>query len=193
MKKEALTLSNIRQDLLGIAYQKSSKIDDTHLTLIVPITALAILLGILLKSILIGLLIFSVAVYYIIRYIPERKKYNQKRKSTFYILDRGDISISIEQLSHIAFETIYEPSPHRKGSTKEVKYYHFEGGRSWRDYHPLKHYDWSNEYSLSSKGLENISLKGDEFFYISLKGCTDVAYIYPCKLFELSDELKSKQ
>ncbi len=193
MKKETLTLSNVRQDLIGIAYEKSSKINNTHLAYILPITALAIFLGIFLKSILIGLLIFSVAVYYIIRYIPERKKHNDKRKATFDILDRGDISISIEQLSHIAFETIYEPRLGNKSSTKEVKYYYFDGGRSWRDYHPYEHYAWSKEYHLSPKGLENLSLQGDEFFYISLKGRTDIAYIYPCKLFELSEELKNKQ
>ena len=193
MNKEELTLYNVREDLIGIAYEKISKVDDRHLSHILPITALAVLLGILLKSILIGLLIFSVAVYHIICYIPERKKYNEKRKATFDILDRGDISITIEQLSHIAVETVYEPSPHRESSTKEVKYYHFEGGRSWRDYFLYEHYTWSEEYHLSPKGLENISLQGDEFFYISLKGRHDIAYIYPCKFFELSKELKDKQ
>ena len=193
MKKEELTLYNVREDLIGIAYEKMSKLDDRHLAYILPITALALMIGILLKNILLGLLIFSVAAYHIICYIPERKKHNDKRKATLDILQRGDISISVEQLSHIARETIYEPSPHRQSSTKEVKYYHFEGGRSWRDYFPYEHYAWSEEYHLSPKGLENISLQGDEFFYISLKGRHDIAYIYPCKLFELSKELKDKQ
>ena len=193
MKKECLTLHNIQQDLEYIAFEKISKLDDSHLAYILPITALAVLIGILLKNILIGLLIFSVAVYHIICYIPERKKYTDKRKATLDILQRGNISISVEQLSHIARETIYEPSPHSKSSTKEVKYYHFDGGRSWRDYFPYEHYSWSAEYHLSPKGLENISLQGDEFFYISLKGRHDIAYIYPCKLFELSKELKDKQ
>lgn len=193
MKKEELTLYNVREDLIGIAYEKMSKLDDSHLAYIIPTIALTVLLGIFTKSLLIILVLSSIAAYQIFRYIKERKKYTDKRKATLDILQRGNISISVEQLSHIARETIYEPSPHSKSSTKEVKYYHFDGGRSWRDYFPYEHYSWSAEYHLSPKGLENISLQGDEFFYISLKGRHDIAYIYPCKLFELSKELKDKQ
>ena len=56
----------------------------------------------------------------------------------------------------------------------------------------FEHYVWSKDYCLSSKGLDNISLQGDEFFYISLRGYYNVAYIYPCKLFELDETLKGK-
>ena len=193
MKKECLTLYNIQQDLECIAFEKISKLDDSHLSHIIPTIALTVLLGIFTKSLLIILALSSIAVYQIFRYVKEHREYMGKRNATLDILHKGDISISLEQLSHIAIETIYEPSPHRKSSTKEVKYYHFEGGRSWRDYFPYEHYSWSVEYHLSPQGLENISLKGDEFYYISLRGRSDIAYIYPCKFFELGEELKNKQ
>ena len=57
----------------------------------------------------------------------------------------------------------------------------------------LKHYDWSKEYNLSSEGLKNISVEGNEFFYVSLQGHPDVAYVYPCKFFELDKGLEIKE
>ena len=53
-----------------------------------------------------------------------------------------------------------------------------------------KHYSWSKDFYLSSKGLENISMKGDEFYFVSLQSHHDIAYIYPCKNFELDENLK---
>ncbi len=61
-------------------------------------------------------------------------------------------------------------------------------------YHIVRYVVECKEYYVSPKGLENISIEGDEFYYISLQGYPDVAYIYPCKNFILDEKLmKQKQ
>ena len=192
MKKEKITLDAIKQDLLKfVDFQLSNK-NEWRFSYIVPITLMAIMLGIFLNNIFVGLLIFSVAAYHIVRYIMEYREYKENKNSVTSLIERGDISISNETLSHIASETVYEPHTtlKRATTTKIITVYYFEGGASWRV--PLlgKHYSWSSENYISTKGLENISVKGDEFFVMRLQGRSDVAYIYPCKFFELDASLK---
>lgn len=192
MQKDKLTLANVRQDLDKIAYTGLSNVEQWRSAYYVPITILAVMVEVLLKNIWIGLLIFSVAAYHIVMYVIEYKKYRAQKKAITDILDRGDISISVERFSHIADETIYEPHIHGKHahSTKEVTFFYFESGTSWRVPRVDKHYEWSSECYLTSIGLKNISVGGNEFFYVSLQGHHDIAYIYPCKLFELDESLK---
>ncbi|MBO7762390.1 MAG: hypothetical protein J6T24_06300 [Clostridia bacterium] len=52
-----------------------------------------------------------------------------------------------------------------------------------------KHYAWSREYCLSSTGLWQTSVEGNEFYVISLQGHPDIRYIYPKKFFKLSASL----
>lgn len=196
-QKETLSLSGISRDLGIIADMQISNVGDWRLSYIVPMTTAALLLGVLLKNFWIGILIFSVAAYHIVRYVSECKDYRGKKNAIRCIIDRGDISISVEKLSHISHETIYEPHSHGHISrnrhahlTKEVTFYYFMSGGSWRVPKVDKHYTWSKEYYMSSRGLENISIQDDEFFYISLKGNPYIAYIYPCKIFALDEKLR---
>ena len=76
--------------------------------------------------------------------------------------------------------------------TKEVKFYYFSAGRSWRVPSTGCHYKWSKDYYFTTQGLLNISVSGNEFFYVSLQGHFEISYIYPCKFFTLSEELKTK-
>ena len=200
MKKETLTLANITNDLKSIAYAGMSNKSDWRLSYIFPITTLAVILGIVLRSVFLGLLIFSVAAYHIVCYVKEYKVYSKKIKAIKAVIDRGDISVSVKNFSHIANERIYEPHTHHNyhthrgdfDATKEVSFFHFMSGSSWRAPAVREYYEWSKDYHISLKGLKNTSIRGDDFFYISLKGHYDIAYIYPCKFFALDDELKSK-
>ena len=194
MKKEKITLWAIRQDLLMYAKRQMDVQDDWRMAYIIPITLLAIVLGILLKNIFVGLLIFSIAAYHIVRYVMECKEYNANRNDILSIAERGQFSIATEKLSHIAYETVCEPRYYSNRGLNDIRtitVYHFAGGSSWRVPNVDKHYSWSEEFYLSSKGLDNISLEGDEFFFIRLQNRPDIAYIYPCKLFELDAILRS--
>ncbi|MBQ7365125.1 MAG: hypothetical protein IJW46_05965 [Clostridia bacterium] len=191
MQKESLTLRNITKDLKKAADCHMSNVDDWRLSYIIPFTLLALLLGILLKRFWVGALIFLPAVYHIVRYSMDISAHRKRMQAIRGVIDRGDIAISVETLSHIAKETVYEPhtSARRAHSTKEITVYYFESGGSFRIPNCNKHYDWSETFYLTSKGLENISIGGDEFFCVSLQGYGDIAYIYPCKFFVLDSTL----
>ena len=193
MKKEKITYGAVRQDLLMYANRQFDVQDDWRMAYIIPITLLAVVLGILLKNIFVGLLIFSVAAYHIVRYVMECKEYNASKNAILSLAERGNISIATEKLSHIAYETVCEPRSYSQRGLNDIRtitVYHFAGGSSWRVPNVDKHYLWSQEFYLSSKGLDNISLEGDEFFFVRLQDRPDIAYIYPCKLFELDLILK---
>lgn len=192
MTKEKLTMEAIKSDLIKIAnYQVSNKAD-WRFSYIVPITLLAILLGVFTQNVLIGIAVFCVAVYHTVRFVMEYKEYKTKKAAILSLIECGEISIITETFSHIANDVIYEP--HRVGrrsrGTKTITLYHFNGGSSWRVPLFAKHYEWSKEYYISSKGLENISIRGDEFYFVSLQAHNDIAYIYPCKNFELDKSLE---
>ena len=192
MTKEKLTINNMKQDLSTVLNEQISNKSDWRLSYIMPFTLLAILLGVLLKSIFVGFLIFSLSGYHIYYFVIETKDFRKKKNMLLAVLDRGDVSVSTEILSHISNETIYEPHTCGKHthSTKVITVFYFEGGASWRVPRVSRHYRWSREHNISSSGLKNISVKGNEFFLVSLQGNYQIAYIYPCKLFELAADLK---
>ena len=192
MKKDTLTLTNIQSDMRKIAYTQVSNKADWHIPYIILAVPMAIICGVVLKSIWPALAVIAISVPNFVRFCVAAREYKMQREAIKSMLDRGDVCISVDKLSHIAEDTIYEPHRgyRRIHSTKTVKFYYFASGGRWRV--PLgEHYEWSSEYRLSSKGLENVSLVGDEFYYVSLQGYHEIAYIYPCKYFALDESLKS--
>ena len=197
MERERLLQSNIIKDLNIIAKAQISAKSDWRLAYIWPCVALALFLPIYFSNLTIiwiaSIVLFGIAAYHTIRYIPERNDYVQKRNALLNAMNRADIAVSVERLSHIAEETIYEP--HKYGVsihshtdlTKRVKYFYFEGGKRWRVPVVNEHYAWSKEFHLTTSGLDNISVQGNEFYFVSLQGFSDIAYIYPCKYFVFED------
>jgi len=195
MQKETLKLSYIRQDLDLVAYHNISNIGEWRLYPSFGIILAAIVIGYYLGNIVIGVLISLASIPGLLHYFRERRNYQHQKQELTTALERGDISISVLKLSHISTETVYEPHTYGgdRHSTKQVKFFHFTSGSSWRLPAVSTHYEWSNKYYLSSQGLENISISGNEFYYISLQGYPEVSYVYPCSYFELDSELKVKE
>lgn len=193
MKKEKLTLANITEDLKQVAAFQISCLGEWRLVYIMPITLISVFFGIVFKNLWIALLIFSMAAYHIVKYIIAFKEYTAKKKALRDTLRRENLSISMERLSHIDDETVYEPYMSRRYAhyLKEVTFFYFASGWRWRLPNCQMHYQWSEEYPLSPEGLENISVSGDEFFRVSLQDHHDIAYIYPCKYFVLDVALKA--
>ncbi len=193
MQKETLTLSGIAHDLNLVANFRFFIVNDRY-SYILAIGLLGIIAAIFTK-IWIGLVILCFAIYPTICFVRECQKDKRKRAAIESIILRGDVSISIKELSHISQETIYEPHRYgkRRYETKTVQFFYFVAGSSWRVPEVAKHYEWSKEYYISTKGLENISLPGDRFFYVSLQGYPDISYIYPCKTFVLDSTLKNEE
>ena len=187
MKKETLTLSNIKEDLMKIAKFELYNHRHWKLWYIIPVALPLLMLGIFLNNLWVYAIIFLIVVCGIIRYSVDYKKYSVKKHAIENLDDRKGISISVEKYDRLGVEIIFEP--HFNGiritKHKTVSCIYFSSGGSWRVPDVDKHYKWSREYYISTKGLDNISLKGDEFFYVSLQGHYEIAYVYPLKFFEL--------
>ena len=195
MKKETVTLSNIQEDLALVAKLQISNDSDGRLVFIIPLTLLAILGSIFLKSFWIALPFLAVAAYHAVRFVSEYREHKAKMQIILGGIERGDVSISVERFSHVATETVIEPHQTltKTKITSIATFFYFEAGRRWRVPKVDRHYKWSKDYYVSTRGLENVSLQGDEFLYVSLQEDCDIAYIYPCKNFTLDTELKSNK
>lgn len=205
MKKEILTLENVKRDLLEVVNTQKYVQFEWRFSYIVPAVAVAVTCYTEFGMYLPALFCIPFAVYHLVKYILDTRQIMAKKAAVRKAIDRGDVSVTLEKLSHIARESIFEPHIggmgrfKRQKALKDVKLYYFDSGRCWRD--PLftfetgkeYHYEWSSELKLSSGGLDVTSLKGNEFYLISLQSSYDIAYIYPTKFFELGAELKSKE
>ena len=139
-----------------------------------------------------GIVLGAISVFFGIRYAREHRPYRADIKALRAAFDRANISISIEEFSHTEKEVVVEP--HMCGShahlTDLAFMVYFTSGNSWRKPPVTRLYEWSKTHHLTFEGLDNISLTGDEFYYISLQGAPNVSFIYPCKFFTLTGELE---
>ena len=191
MQKEKLTLLNITEDLKITANYRVSNSKKWRLAYVIPSLWIAATVLLFLKDFLVAIFFFLLATYHTVRYVLEYREYNFRKKWNMNVLRRDEISISIEKLSHISEEIIYEPHRFatRSRITKTVNYFYFSSGKRWRLPIVDMHYKWSKDYYVSTAGLKNISIEGDEFFYVCLQSNPDIAYVYPCKNFMLDDNL----
>jgi len=196
MNKETLTLAGIRCDLQVVMNYRIVSHHRKGNVYLLPYLSIVAALGAYLKSAWVGLAgLVPIVVYWA---VVRARNYTPKRQALCGAILRDDISISVEQFSHVSEEIIYEPYKHRlmRGGvsmTKRVFFYHFESGLSWREPSVKKHYKWSRDFYITPQGLENISLGGDEFYFVSLQSHPEIAYIYPCKTFELDRFLKENE
>ena len=193
MTKEKLTLNNIRSDILKAVKAQERANNEAREVYIIPSVIIAVLIILFTKGVWFSLPFIALAAFNTVKYIPERRRSADIKKKISSALDRGDVSISIEKLSHISKETVYEPHAGRRRArhTKEVTFLYFLSGTSWRVPALGKHYEWSSLLCMSSSGIINTSVKDNEFYFISLKGYPNAAYVYNTKLFELDSGLKA--
>lgn len=198
MTKEKLTLPNIRRDLLAETEKVTFVRDQKLLCLVIPVTAIALIVGILTKKAWIGLAIFALAVYPLVLYVKSCIRHRDEKRAIREAAERGDVSVSVERLASIRRETqdpLYysfscHPSGH--GVRRETIVFNFESGAEWQLPLYKMYYEWSRELSFRSRGLEEISAPGDEFFRIVLQGHPDAVCYYPCRFFTLGDGLELK-
>ena len=189
MEREKLLSFNIAQDLNIIAKEQISNKSNWRGTYVFGFGIAAVWVGVYYKNWLLVAVLLCVAAYHAVRFAKEYREYATRRNAIMSAISRADISVSLVRFSHISEEIIYEPHRHgvsRKGRThltKTVKYFCFDSGLRWRVPPVSTHYAWSKDYYISTQGLDNISVPGNEFYFISLQGYPDISYIYPCKQF----------
>lgn len=192
MKKEKITLDNIKEDLEYFAYLNMSKKAGVYVALLILAFILAFIAGMIVRSFLTGLLVMVIAsIYPTVRLILEKSKRKKMQNTVRSVSTREDISISVEELSHVSEETASAPS--WTGSHRRVKLnyvWHFTSGAEWvKPLYLSGFFHWSKEYSLGESGFITTSVAGNKFYYVSLQSDPDINFIYPCKFFELDEKL----
>ena len=192
MNKEKITLEVIKQDMYRLIKWQLAIASEWRLPYVVPITLLSVLLCLIPYSFWIGILVFSVAAYHIVRYWIAVKGFFSQKRAIRDVVTRDDIHVFVEKFSHSATKNIHEPhlGPGTESGRKDIWIFCFHSLLSWRDPIFTDLYDWSEEHTIDSRALRYMSHDGDEYFYVSLKEYPDVAYIYPCKFFDLDCSLK---
>lgn len=193
MKKEKITLDNIKEDLEFFADLNMSRKPGTLVVLLLTLAfILAFMAGMIVRSFLTGLLVMVIAsIYPTVRLILEKSKRKKMQNTVRSVSTREEISISVEELSHVSEETASAPS--WTGSHRRVKLnyvWHFTSGAEWvKPLYFSGFFPWSKEYSLGEAGFIATSVAGDKFYYVSLQSDPDINFIYPCKFFELDEML----
>ena len=187
MEKDKITLSAVKEDLLKQERYALRERVKYRLCAIIPFALFASVIALGVSHPIVGAAVALIAAYQSIRLLIEYLKYCSRKKAIRFIMVREDVSISTEVFSHVAEEIVFEP--HFVGTKlnlmKTVQKFYFKSGAEWRE--PLGYtlYEWSENYYRSPKGLENLSVSGDEFYYIHLQRNVDIAYVYPCKSFDI--------
>ncbi len=207
MKKEILTCENVKRDLLKLLACKAEFKSDWRILVFAPAYIIAVLLPIYFNvgftesfppaaSIISSLFFLGIALYQTVIYVREMREIKALRRDMEGRLDKGEFHVSVERLNHIAEYTAYYPRGHSLRDKREIRdeiTFYFKGSASWHVPDVIYHYEWSAELRLSTKGLCNVSIPEDEFFFISLVEYPELSYIYPVKFFGLGDDLKLKE
>ena len=193
MQKDKLTLNNIKKDLLSAESVKIYDEADWRIASIFIMLMASAVFIFALKLIFIGIIPLIVAAYNLIRFLMAKKKFKTRKKEISDIVERCDISISVEKLSHLHQYSERTPGLSSHHNTREVYELYFISGISWRIPMFTLLYEWSKDYHISPVGMKNISVPGNEYYFITLQGHSDIAYVYPLDFFELDESLKRRQ
>ena len=195
MRTDTITLSNIKQDFIRLEkYRYSTKLE--YRIVLIVLSLIVVLLTLYLTMtyykmaiILIAFLLF--AIYQAVRLIFVLHERSSRKKAILSASIRSDISISKEKLSSITEEAVREFRilGFDINGYRIANFYNFTSGKSWR-VPQITHYKWSLDYKMSPRGLMNLSLVGDEFYYVSLQANHEIAYIYPCEYFAPDEPLR---
>jgi len=195
MAKEKITLDAIKHDFSVVVKYKFKFFSDDGLVFFIIYTPLIVLLNVFLKSIIeyifyIFLPIYLYCAYSVAVHIIGYCKYRKDKKAVSSICMREQISISTEIFSNKSSERALSGRTTRQFRCK----YNFKSGAFWEIPWSIdEHYSWSSEARFSTSGIDNITSEGDEFIFVSMQGNPDIAYVYPCEVFELDKILILKE
>ena len=191
--KEILTLQAVLSDLDRVATHRAYNRAPNFFGCAVSLALLAVIVCLFFESLMPLFLFLPGVACFTILFVREVRCNRAAKAALKGALKRENVSISVEEFSHMSEETIVEPHGNGRHAhmTKEVRFCYFTSGGSWRVPTGDRLYSWSKTHNLSIQGLENISLQGDAFFYVSLQGYPDICYAYPCKFFTLDEVLRA--
>ncbi len=197
MFKETLTFEGICYDLKRLVKWQPTDMNAYRIGATVSFLAMAVIVWLALKRWWLVAAVSLFWVYHLVCGICEYGTWRAKKRAVDALCVRSDISVTTVKLNAITEEYIYQPHGTTSlfgGATLRyhrcITVYSFSSGARFRVPPFKQHYAWSREFHITSKGLENMSVPGDAFYFVSLQGFHDVAYIYPCKRFALAPSLE---
>ncbi|MBE6593931.1 MAG: hypothetical protein E7642_08105 [Ruminococcaceae bacterium] len=188
MKKEVITRDKIKHDL-DYEVKKSTMMSKGIIivaAVLLIISAMFFGVGGFIEGII--FLIFTLAV--IAELLHKYLKF-KKQKQALYISN-----INVIQSKFYSF-TVETPrtSYGRKTAAHDINYVLRFSAGEWiitlvkQPPDTYRLYTWSENYTMSLIGLDNISLSGDDFFLVVDEKKQKVIYAYPAKFFECDTEL----
>lgn len=184
MKKELLTKEKIVSDLLAVEKGRLWRRAEGLLEAAGCLLMIATTLCVIFQNAWIALP-FGVAFFVFIALFLRQMSIRRARCDR---VKAGDFTVGRSNYAQESKERVFEP--HLCGRRfllySTVKFWHFSNGK-WRAWCPSRHYAWSDLYAMSQRGLENVTLVGDEFYTVALLGDSDFGYVYPTKLFQYDE------
>lgn len=184
---EKLGKEHIIRDLLWAEDERHRLKVGAHKYRIGSFIVYAIAIGILSKTWWAGVLVSLGALWHAFALVKKIKEHEYHMA----VIRGGGFVVETDILSHIAQERIVEP--HLEGLSRNkrmtryrwVTFFYFNNCRFRQCY--FSGYEWSREYYMSRKGLQNISIAGDEFYIVTRSTDHEVGQIYPKKFFEYEE------
>ena len=195
-KKELLTVENIKQDLLALQRRKREILLEWRLcSTAIPygIISLCMFIPVLVMPDVPEAKIYRIA-FIVFGLIPLMLMFYQLAKllDTVFVvykkenalIEKADFTVYEDTLKKIEEAWIYEPHGSRYSMNHKTVYmYHFSDD-TVRLYNLKRHYAWSKDFYLSTPGVEQTSLEGDEFYLVRMNTDKKTVYFYNKKFFD---------
>lgn len=146
---------------------------------------------------ILGIILVVFALIFIAVYIRQYLSFRKQSQAT-YISNINVIKSKLHSIStetaHSVYRDVVRRNRNRTNHYSESVFVLRFGAGEWKitlvnqPYDTYMLYTWSENYTTSLQGLDNISLSGDEFFVVIDENTQNIIYAYPAKFFECDVE-----
>ena len=195
MKKEILTHDKIKHDLDREVKKRTPMPISIAIFAAISFIFSAIFFRtgeFILGIILVVFALIFIAVY-IRQYLNFRKQSQAEYITNINVIKSKLYSISTET-AHSVYRDVVRRNRNRTKHYSESVFVLRFGAGEWKitlvnqPYDTYMLYTWSENYTTSLQGLDNISCSGDDFFVVVDENTQNIIYAYPAKFFECDVE-----
>jgi hypothetical protein len=148
-------------------------------------------------------IIFAVISLILIAILVRQYLSFRKQSQATYISNINVIKSNFYSISTETAHSVYQDVVKRTLNSRRNRYNRYResicvlrfGAGEWKitlvnqPYDTYMLYTWSENYTTSLQGLDNISCSGDDFFVVVDENTQNIIYAYPAKFFECDTEL----
>ena len=196
MKKEILTHDKIKHDLDREVkqYTVMPKGIATFAAVSLIFLMICFRTGDFILSIIFAVISLILIAILVRQYLSFRKQSQATYISNINVIKSKLHSISTET-AHSVYRDVVRRNRNRTKHYSESVFVLRFGAGEWKitlvnqPYDTYMLYTWSENYTTSLQGLDNISCSGDDFFVVVDENTQNIIYAYPAKFFECDTEL----